>query len=597
MVLDNLTGNKTKTRLPEGVNDAVLSNRFLEFFDDKIEGIVRNINSNAPRTSFFPNFSNERLHKFDLIDINELEVIMARVKFTYCDYDPVPMAEIKTAANFKEYLNVILVIVNLSLKEISFPKSEKSAIIKPILKGNLDSQVLSSYRPVSNLTFLSKVIENVILNKLVKHLERVGALPDSQSAYRRLYSTETAVCSVINDLILLMDSGSCCILILLDLSAAFDTVRHDLLVEDLRTIGIVDDALEYIKNYLEGRTYKVKVGNSFSDEKPLLRGVPQGSVLGPILFCIYTIELSHLLDRHGVGFKLFADDTQFYMMLESVEDTERKLSEIMVDIKTWMDGKQLKLNEDKTECLIIGKKNDISNMRNIQNLSVNNTPMNVSKSVKNLGVLLDCSLTLKEQISKIVKISGYHLRNIAFVRKYLDECTVKKLVHNYIISRLDFCNSIYYGLPNYHMKKIQLIMNRAARLIKGVGPRERITPILIELHWLPVKARIVYKICLLVFNALKFGKPEYVRRMLKDFQPDTDMLLRHGSDLLRLQEPRCNLQLGFRAFEISAPRLFNKLPQHVKNSDTTAVFKKKLKTFLFGDSYTNDGEIDVNYKL
>ena len=473
MVLDNLTGNKTKTRLPEGVNDAVLSNRFLEFFDDKIEGIVRNINSNAPRTSFFPNFSNERLHKFDLIDINELEVIMARVKFTYCDYDPVPMAEIKTAANFKEYLNVILVIVNLSLKEISFPKSEKSAIIKPILKGNLDSQVLSSYRPVSNLTFLSKVIENVILNKLVKHLERVGALPDSQSAYRRLYSTETAVCSVINDLILLMDSGSCCILILLDLSAAFDTVRHDLLVEDLRTIGIVDDALEYIKNYLEGRTYKVKVGNSFSDEKPLLRGVPQGSVLGPILFCIYTIELSHLLDRHGVGFKLFADDTQFYMMLESVEDTERKLSEIMVDIKTWMDGKQLKLNEDKTECLIIGKKNDISNMRNIQNLSVNNTLMNVSKSVKNLGVLLDCSLTLKEQISKIVKISGYHLRNIAFVRKYLDEGTVKMLVHNYIISRLDFCNSIYYGLPNYQLKKIQLIMNRTSRLIRGAGPGKR----------------------------------------------------------------------------------------------------------------------------
>ena len=297
--------------------------------------------------------------------MNELKVIMSRVKFTYCDNDPIPMSEIRTATNFHDYLNIILEIVNLSLRENVFPKSEKSAIIKPILKGNLDSQALSSYRPVSNLTFLSKIIENVVLRQLLQHLERTQALPDGQSAYRRLYSTETVMCSVLNDLILLMDEGKCGILILLDLSAAFDTVNHDLLIEDLTTIGVVDSALEYMKNYLIGRTYRVKVSTSFSDEKYLQRGVPQGSVLGPILFCIYTIELSHLLERHGVSFKLFADDTQFYMMVENVENAESKLSEIIVDIKTWMDGKQLKLNEDKTECLIVGKRNDIRGMGNI----------------------------------------------------------------------------------------------------------------------------------------------------------------------------------------------------------------------------------------
>ena len=271
IVLDNLTGNKKKTKLPDGFDNAELSNHFLEFFDNKIESIVRNINSDVSRTSYFPNFGNERLHEFNEIGINELKVIIARVKYTHCDYDPVPIAEIAAAANFTEYLNVILVIVNLSLREKSFPKSEKSAIVKPILKGNLDSQALSSYRPVSNLTFLSKIIENVVLNQLVQHLEKVGALPDNQSAYRRLYSTETVICSVINDLILLMDNGLCGILILLDLSAAFDTVRHDLLLEDLRAIGIVDDALEYIRNYLEGKAYRVKISSSFSDDKFLQR--------------------------------------------------------------------------------------------------------------------------------------------------------------------------------------------------------------------------------------------------------------------------------------------------------------------------------------
>ena len=137
---------------------------------------------------------------------------------------------------------------------------------------------------------MSKIIENVILNQLFDHLNAVQALPDSQSAYRRLYSTETTMCSVINDLLVLMDNGKCGVLILLDLSAAFDTVVHTLLLDDCRAIGIEGNALDYIQSYLENRTYCVQIGKSFSSVRHLERGIPQGSVLGPILFCIYTIE-------------------------------------------------------------------------------------------------------------------------------------------------------------------------------------------------------------------------------------------------------------------------------------------------------------------
>ena len=249
------------------------------------------------------------------------------------------------------------------------------------------------------------------------------------------------------------------------------------------------------------------------------------------------------------------------------------------------------------QCLLVGKKNDIRGIGNIRNLIVNGSTMKVSESVKDLGIILDCNLSLNEQINKVVRMAGYHLRNIAFVRKYLDEPTVKKLIQNYVISRLDFCNSAFYGLPNYQLKKIQMVMNRAARIIKGVTPRERITPILVELHWLPVKARIIYKICLIAFNALKFGKPDYIRRVLRDFRPNTPMLLRHSDDQFRLEEPRCCHQLGFRAFEISAPRLFNRLPQEVKMSESTVIFKKRLKTFLFKDCYTDNLEISDYYKL
>ena len=217
--------------------------------------------------------------------------------------------------------------------------------------------------------------------------------------------------------------------------------------------------------------------------------------------------------------------------------------------------------------------------------------MVVSSEVKDLGVKVDCNLSFRNQINQTVRIAAYHLRNIAFVRKYLDVNTTKMLIHNHVIGKLDYCNSLYYGLPNILLRKLQLIMNRAARLIMGLPVRASITPALIDLHWLPIKARIIYKLCIMTYQALNSEKPQYMRDMLVDFSVNTDMTLRHGNVLHRLNEPRCNSGIGFRAFEKSAPRLYNKLPVSVKNSDNINIFKMKLKTHLFTECYDLDNKI------
>ncbi len=194
-------------------------------------------------------------------------------------------------------------------------------------------------------------------------------------------------------------------------------------------MGIDGDALTYLRSYLENRQYYIQIGRSFSEKRTSSRGVPQGSVLGPVLFCIYTIDLSYVLRKHKVGFKLFADDTQFYVAVDNIDNTEGKIKLIMDDVGKWMESKQLKLNQAKTECLRVGKNKDIKRI-NIPTLCICSISLETYKTVRDLGILLDCNSSMKEQIQRVVRTTRYHLRNIGFISKYLDETTTKMVVHN-----------------------------------------------------------------------------------------------------------------------------------------------------------------------
>ena len=161
-------------------------------------------------------------------------------------------------------------------------------------------------------------------------------------------------------------------------------------------------------------------------------------------------------------FQLFADDTQFCLSLGNVEDSERKINDVMIDVKRWMNSKQLKFYDSKTECLLAGKKHDLRRL-DIAKLIVLGDQFEVTSPIKNLGIIFYCSLTFNMHINQVIKTAGYHLRNIAFLKKYLDNKTITMLIHNYVISRLDYCNVLYYRLPNYILKKMQNVLNRAAR--------------------------------------------------------------------------------------------------------------------------------------
>ena len=249
-------------------------------------------------------------------------------------------------------------IVNLALSEGIFPSLYKNALVTPLLKKHgLPAEDLASYRPISNLNFVSKIIERVIYSRLSAHLGSFPSLSPFQSAYRPFHSTESALLRIQNDLLLAMDQQKLSALVLLDLSAAFDTFDHDILLTRLSSyFGISGCAHDLISSYLVDRTQSVSIGNHNSSPSPVTTGVPQGSVLGPLLFSLYTTPLSHLLSDSGVFFHLYDDDTQLYISFPPSESISSLslLSSTLNSIYSWFFSNRLSVNPSKTEFLIIG---------------------------------------------------------------------------------------------------------------------------------------------------------------------------------------------------------------------------------------------------
>ena len=531
-----------------------------------------------------------KLTKFIILSSKEVEQIVKKSATKSCVLDPVPTSLIKE--NLEDFVPILTDIINNSLQNGKFPDKLKNAAVWPLLKkANLPLED-KNYRPVSNLSYVGKIIERAACDQIVEFALQTGNIERNQSAYRVGHSTESALLKVKSDLLYAMDNQEVTCLMLLDLSAAFDTVDHDLLLNRLHLrYGFDETILNWISSYLRSRIQQVLIGdNTFSSPSQLKCGVPQGSVLGPILFTLFTAPLGEICRKHGINFQSYADDQQNYLSfkpnnIKSLEKCKESLEACIPDIRKWMRTNKLKLNDDKTEVVLYGTRQQMEKLKksNIFEIKIGNEKTKPSPSVRNLGFHMESQLKSQTHVAKVCGTAYNTLKNVARIHNLLTPEAAKIIVQGLVISKLDYCNGLLLGISNHQLNKLQIVQNMGCRVIKTLRKFDHITEAMKDLHWLKIPEHIQFNVLVTIYQCINGLAPSFLIDLLdlnlmrRNFRSDTQG---------KLPIPQCNLsQVCNNSIRYAGPRLWNELPQNKREAKTLGSFKILLKTYLFSKCY------------
>ena len=573
---------------------------FATFFQDKVAGIRASTASAAPPV-IIPRRASQ-LQCFDEVTVPEIEKLIKTSPVKSCPLDPIPSWLLKKLAT--PVAPIVCHLCNLSMGTGIFPHQLKQARVLPLLKKpTLDPEAASSYRPISNLSYLSKLIERAVAKRFTTHISNSHLLPVQQSAYRPFHSTETAVLSVHDDLVRAVDTGLVSSLVLLDLSAAFDTVDHSILLSVLsERFSVADKALSWFHSYLSDRTQSFFYAGKMTSSFPVSCSVPQGSVLGPLEFTAYTEDITELPNRHAIRSHLYADDTQLYASCR-LEDTDKtvksrlssqianypdidtvrsRLSNCISDITTWCASRRLQLNANKTEVIWFGSRASLAKLQSRDcSIQVGTESIKPSAVVRDLGVHLDAELSMKKHVAIVASSCFYHLRRLRQIRRRVGTEVTTQLVLAFITSRLDYCNSLLAGLPQATLEPLQRVQNAAVRLILDLNMRDHVTPGLRQLHWLPVRHRVQFKLCTIMHSVHGGRCPLYIASRVCSVANSASRPGLRSAESSSYNTPLLRTKIGERAFSHAGPAAWNSLPSEIREIDDPVAFRRKLKAHFF----------------
>lgn len=556
----------------------VIAEKLNEFFVNSIEELFPDVEglNNMPIAYLRESEQNgQSLTELPMVSLVEIKSIVDGMR-DVMGSDGVSVKTIKCL--FSIIGERITEIVNDSFRLKKMPKVLKTSKVSaiPKVKG---SRSHIDLRPVNNLQIIEKIIEAVFYKLLINHVNSFNLLNECQSGFRRQHSTETAVQFVVEDWRRALDGGEGVVAVFLDFKRAFETIDRELLLRKLECkFNVSGDVLEWLNDYLHERVQKVSFGGVESGERPVKRGVPQGSKLGPLLFIMYINDLPEVIRECCIHF--FADDTLLYVkgvdVVEMIDRVNRELQRMM----KWLRDNSLVINVKKTKCMAIGRRTFVEETENRQ-IYVNSTDvLDWVKNFKYLGVIFDDRLKFCDHVRYVVKKMARRVNIIERMRSCLPRAAKEVLFRSLVASQVKYCSTIFFGVNKSDVYMMQKVFNRGFRAILRRGRRERVRGMMDELGYMPLEDEIKRDVVTFVFKIEKGTMPEYLDRFIVRNNEVHSYNTRTGQELhLRHVEKTQTLNTVFHRGLV----LYNEVPVNIKSSVSVGAFREKVGCWLRGE--------------
>ena len=361
----------------------------------------------------------------------------------------------------ESFIAPLTTIINNSINESSFPEPWKCSVITPVFKSG-NPAIPSNYRPISILPAVSKVMEKIVAEQIEDHLNNSPyTLNRMQFGFRKHHSTETAVCFFLENIKSKLDGGGVIGAVFIDLRKAFDTINHQILLTKLSSFNFSQSTLNWIESYISSRSQCVRIQNMKSTLRNNNLGVPQGSVLGPLLFSLFINDLPSCCPSN-VTCQMYADDTVLYVHAKDKKHAAQELTDAMTNVYNWLEKSQLYLNTSKTVCMYFSKR---ANTDSDTNVSVQGKTIEVVQEFKYLGITLDSQLLFKRQIKNTVNRIKFNLSNFRFIRNNLTLESAKLYFDTMIMSHMSYCVTSWASACKTRLKPIETVYKQALKVL------------------------------------------------------------------------------------------------------------------------------------
>jgi len=501
----------------------------------------------------------------------EIINIISKMKSkTSSGWDGISMKTVKFLATV--IVKPLVHIINVMLSTGIFPKKAKIAKVVPLFKKKKKNCV-DNYRPVSVLPSFSKILEKVILKRMEIFAKENNLINDNQFGFRAGSSTTCSVATLTDQLYKDMDEGKCSALISLDLSKAFDSIEHKLLLHKLEWYGFRGKTRDLLQSYLDSRYQYVSTGNTKSEKLPITRGVPQGAILSPFLYNLFANDIHTLKIKSRIN--QFADDTSLSLSHSEPVVLITQIQDDLNIISQWFSDNYLKINVEKTQYMLITSPRHHSD--HLPVLTLSNEILESVDEIKLLGITIDCRLNWKRHISNVVKRLLGLLRLFHDITRTFPKRTLILIYRSLIESHLSYAIEIWGNSYYSNIKRLFSVQKRFVRIIAKVGPLAHSAPLFSYFNIIPLPSLIVFNTLKFLFKCIK----EMVHMPSIKFYRIDHVAHTRANDKRFFKENRVRTNYGKFAFSNRAAKMANTLLTDQQQLDNIGFQKFKIDTRIY----------------